>query len=99
MKFEDTATDEQLRIRKATWGSIQGLMGKPKTAQLIDLILKTCRKALNGEYFVAYHDIAPDTDLLLLLGKRQDSGFYTIDSILINDMFKTDKGQDTHGRK
>ena len=91
MKFKDTATDEQLRIREVTWASVQGFLGQPKTPQLIDLILKTCREALNGEYFVAYHDIVPETDLLLLLGKREESGLYTIDSILINDMFKKEE--------
>ena len=91
MRFKDPLSEEQRRLREVTWESLNELMGQPKTPQLIDLILKTCREALDGEYFVTYHDMNPETDLLLLLGKKTDSGLYTIDSILINDMFKKEE--------
>lgn len=91
MKFEDPATEEQLRVRELVWESVQGLLGKPKTPQLIDLILKTCREALDGEYFVAYHDSVPESDLLLLFGKKTYSGFYTLETIVIQDAFQKQK--------
>lgn len=92
MKFEDPATEEQLLVRELAWTSLQGLLGQPKTPQLIDQILRTCREALQG-YFVAYHDSPVETDLLLLVGKRTDSGLYAIDTLVISDMFQKENKQ------
>lgn len=88
--FKDTATSEQLRVREVVWNSVQPFVGKPKTPHLVDSILKACRDALEGKYFVAYHDCSPETDLILLVGGRTESGLYTIDTILMNDVFQTE---------
>ena len=91
MKFKDPATEEQIRVRDVVWTALQDLLDQPKTAALIDLMLQKSREALEGQYFVAYHDLPSPTGLMLILGKRDQDGSYTIDSILIDNAFQEEK--------